>query len=321
MSIEKELKKSKEYLLDFVNGKYFNKDKMKQHFSNKTIGIPKLTLKNVARVEAMIQTDSRYSNNSYKFNEDTSEDYLKNLKGLLESPEKSPDYEDKLSECIYNIVRTIDKENSTHLKGLKNDNVLKKNGTDVYQAIAEAIINKVYELKENLMKPEVCLSKDGLFRIIEAPGTGGRTNTSFASKFCHYACFYLFDDENRDNYSIYDEVMRSTLPIYIKLYKNKMNNIYEKKKKNNPNNLIYVKVSEIIEKEKYNDIKNALDAKCYKNNNDENCEFYQVYQEVIDGVRNVSGKNISRNGFDHLLWYYFKGKNEKEIVAIYNCIK
>ena len=47
MSIEDEIKASKGYLLKFVRD---------------DIKIPILTIDNVARVEAMIQVDSRYSN-------------------------------------------------------------------------------------------------------------------------------------------------------------------------------------------------------------------------------------------------------------------
>ena len=47
---------------------------------------------------------------------------------------------------------------------------------------------------------------------------------------------------------------------------------------------------------------------------------YKLYQSVVDAVIKASESDISRNGFDHLLWYYFKGKNEKEIEEIYNSI-
>jgi len=43
-----------------------------------------------------------------------------------------------------------------------------------------------------------------------------RENKSFASKFCHYACFYLFEGmDEQDNYSIYDSILKNALPLYI----------------------------------------------------------------------------------------------------------
>ena len=35
---------------------------------------------------------------------------------------------------------------------------------------------------------------------------------------------------------------------------------------------------------------------------------YATYRKAVDKVINKAGKQISRNGFDHLLWYYFKGR-------------
>lgn len=35
---------------------------------------------------------------------------------------------------------------------------------------------------------------------------------------------------------------------------------------------------------------------------------YEYYRTMIDTIIKKSGGKISRNGFDHLLWYYFKGR-------------
>ena len=42
-------------------------------------------------------------------------------------------------------------------------------------------------------------------------------------------------------------------------------------------------------------------------------EDYAKYSEIIEKILEMSGNNISKNGFDHLLWYYFKGRNIKNI--------
>ncbi|MBQ8784525.1 MAG: hypothetical protein IJZ59_00590 [Alphaproteobacteria bacterium] len=275
MSIEDEIKASKDYLLTFVR---------------EDIKIPILTIDNVARVEAMIQVDSRYSNNRDEYNGETSSNFFHKLKEILKDKEELKDNENTLETCIYQIVRTIDKENSTHLNSniraedAKGDNI-KKTGRYL---IADKILqfNKKRFL-EHLTNPDKALKEDGLFRIIEI--SGGRKNTSFASKFCHYACFNLFDDKNKDNYSIYDAVIRMALPIYIKWHK--------------------VTVENINYKNEYRKIRNAL------------CRIdYKLYQTIVDTVLKASESDISRNGFDHLLWYYFKGKNEQEIEEIYNSI-
>ena len=97
-----------------------------------------------------------------------------------------------------------------------------------------------------------------------------RENTSFASKFCHYACFYVFEGEKeQDNFSIYDDVLETVLPQYWAFF----------------------------------DVGNLTKH---------SGKFdYKEYSDVIDEIRGKSsrkGYTISRNGFDHLLWYYHKGR-------------
>ena len=96
-------------------------------------------------------------------------------------------------------------------------------------------------------------------------GESQRHNISFASKFCHYLCFWLFENEpEADNYSIYDSFVRNKLPDYIEHYK--------------------------------------IDRKGI------NLDDYKDYRFIIIQILEKSGNKISRNGFDHLLWYYYKGK-------------
>ena len=100
-----------------------------------------------------------------------------------------------------------------------------------------------------------------------------RRNLSFASKFCQEACFYLFDGlKEQDNFSKYDEVVRKVLPLYLSYYR--INDIYTQE----------------------------FEAK--------DINAYMAYQKAIDAIRDKLDENnkISRNGFDHLIWYYFKGR-------------
>lgn len=93
-----------------------------------------------------------------------------------------------------------------------------------------------------------------------------RRNISFASKFCHYACFYLFEGEpEQDNYSIWDNVLRKVMSKYIKHY-------------------------QLVKR---------------------NLDDYSEYRKTVDLLIKASNSEISRNGFDHLLWYYFKGRLDK----------
>lgn len=125
------------------------------------------------------------------------------------------------------------------------------------------------ELKK-LLKDEAKEYK--LLNYIQTPQYKGEKNHfSFATKFCHYVSLIMFEGtEFEDNYSIYDNVLKKSLCKYIKRY------------------LIL-------------DIEEDL----FKND-------YKKYIGYIDSIRNkveaLYGKKISRNGFDHLLWYYHKGR-------------
>ncbi len=91
-----------------------------------------------------------------------------------------------------------------------------------------------------------------------------RINPSFASKFCHYACFYIFEGtEYQDNYLIYNGILKAVLPLYLEYF--------------------------------------GIDQKF-------DLSDYRDYRMAVDMIRKASGIEISRNGFDHLLWYYHKGR-------------
>lgn len=230
------------------------------------IELVKLTHENVAKVEAMIRNDSSYKK-SFDENacpkgayEGSTAYWMTKLKSIIEGKENNLTYED----IIPKVVSSIDRENSTHLN------------TDGCgrQVISERIIKlcKEDKLIDSLKNGDL-----EVFKVIQEKTNPinngdkkykGRENTSFASKFCHYACFFLFeDDELRDKYSIYDKVISSVLPYYMEMY---------------------------------------------QVDNSESLKDYSYYCKVIDLIREkATPKNktpISRNGFDHLLWYYHKGR-------------
>jgi len=222
---------------------------------------------NVAKVEAMIQNDSAYLKASDKsagpngYYGGSTAYWMTQLKKLL--VDEASVEENEFHAVFSGVVEAVDRENSTHLNadGVGREEILKR---------IMAVDRKW--LVECLKKPE----ETGLWQInyISEPThpTGkspngnpykARANISFASKFCHYACFYLFEGyEEQDNYSIFDNVLRRVLPKYISFY----------------------------------DLKNRK------------LDDYAEYRKAVDDILDHAEKRISRNGFDHLIWYYFKGR-------------
>lgn len=242
--IQKELKLSQEKLLKTISD---------------VPDLVELSIENVAIVEAMIQNDSAYiksenkeavptrkKDGSVKYGGSTAY-WMTQLKDFLEQNSQAQfTYEEILSKA----VEAVDRENSTHLNADKTGR--------------KEITNRILNIKnlENKLKN----ANLDLIETISAKTsakTRARVNLSFASKFCHYACFYLFEGlPEQDNYSIYDNVIKKVLQKYVNYY--------------------------------------HLPTRDLDN--------YREYQETIDEIIAQSKSHISRNGFDHLLWYYFKGR-------------
>lgn len=127
-------------------------------------------------------------------------------------------------------------------------------------------------LVECLLHPNV--NDPVLFRTLEARTTetkGGRMNPSFASKFCHEMCQKLFEGEpEQDNYPVYDNVVSNGLRRYVKHFD--LSNVSMPKRRWNQ----------------------PFD--------------YPSYCECVNAVIGRACDPISRTGFDHLVWYYFKGR-------------
>lgn len=233
-------------------------------FQNKTLA--KLTRDNVAIVEAMIRNDSAYIhstdvNAAPTYNRKgeikyggSSAYWMTQLKAaiLADGSDSVYSYED----IIKGAVESVDRENSTHL------NADKCGRKEITQRLCS--FDRV-ELVECLKDPDhddMKLIRE-ISRITSAKQRA-RTNPSFASKFCHYACFYVFEGtEYQDNYSIYDGILKAVLPMYLGYFR----------------------------------IEQEYDLSDYRD-----------YRMAVDAIREASGIEISRNGFDHLLWYYHKGR-------------
>lgn len=229
--IEREEKDSKEYYL--------------QYYSDN--GLVELSRENVAKVEAMIHFNSSYSGEFKKKCEELS-DVLWGKKKI-----KKEEYK----ELIMSTVIAIDNENSTHLN---SDKVGRSEITERLLSLSKS------EMIRCLKNPKETNYR--LFYMLEKDTSKNRNNPSFASKFCHYMCFYMFrGNKEQDNFSIYDSVVRNALPAYAKYYGIEINK------------------------------KDLTD--------------YLYYQTKIDAIIKKSGAKISRNGFDHLIWYTCKGKNKE----------
>lgn len=219
-----------------------------------------LSLRNVSLVEAMIRIDSKYCKASDKtagpkgkYGGSTAY-WMTELKKYFDSDKRMSNYE----PIIKNAVCAVDRENSTHLNADGGRNVIAKRiaGFDKDYFI-ESLRNRSFEFVEKIAAKT-------------SSAKGARSNPSFASKFCHYACLYLFEGiPEQDNFSIYDGILRKVLPLYAKHY----------------------------------------EIKCVKTKLEHNADgVYRYYSQLVDSVLEKSGNKISRNGFDHLLWYYYKGR-------------
>jgi hypothetical protein len=228
--------------------------------------LAKLTRDNVAKVEAMIRNDSAYIRSTdisaapiYKGNGEVkyggSSAYWMTLlkRDLLDNVNESI-YSYK--EILKGSVEAVDRENSTHL------NADKCGRQEITERLYQFDRTEFIKCLKNPDYKDMMLIRE-ISRITSAEERA-RNNLSFASKYCHYACFYIFEGtEYQDNYSIFDGILKKVLPMYLKYYK--------------------------------------IAAKYDLNN-------YKDYRMAVDSIREASGIEISRNGFDHLLWYYHKGR-------------
>lgn len=232
-------------------------------YENKALVV--LSFENVCKIEAMIKNDSKYGKASDK-SAGPRGSYLgstaywfNQMKPLLDDL-SIPSDDEKWEEVVKEVVCSIDRENSTHLNadGVGRDEITKRivsNKDDLIEMLKDKDNLELFNLIQKETNPE-----DNKHH--------SRINTSFASKFCHYACLYLFEGQpEQDNYSIYDNVIREVLPLYASKYGVMVGNLKD----------------------------------------------YVEYSRVIDAIRSTvskeTGYELSRNGFDHLLWYFHKGQN------------
>ena len=297
----------------------------------------KLSINNIWKVNAMLKENSRYTidknedmippdskfvncylkNFIYNKNKEVEEKYQKKACGstswwVKQLKSISDNNEEQYKIIIAGLIHDIDRMNSTHLNANKNK---KKNG----RYLVFKILTENYNNKSKLINGLIDENKMPLIKLISQKVDNGKKNFSFATKFCHYLSWNYFDDDNKDMYSIYDRVVSNSLPKYLETYKDNQEILDyledTRKKLENLNENIVKKYFNNDKTVKENFYKNFFSEPFYKKSDNEDATviFYQIYRNAIDKIREISAKDgdlISRNAFDHLLWYGNK-KNRK----------
>ena len=234
--------------------------------------LPEISHKNVVLAEAMIANDSDYilsgdvtAKPEGKYKGSTAY-WMNTLKDALVHNSKDT------KKIINETILAVDRENSTHLAA---DSLGPMVITDRIYLKRHYLIDILKDRKKGFRFIEDLSAKTGNSILLKDGKTyHPRENYSFATKFCHYACLFFFDNDKervfRDNYSIYDRVVAKALPDYLKAYS-------------------------ILK----------ADKRPYKEADFKHASSYALFSELIDCLRE---DKVSRNGFDHLLWYYHKAR-------------
>lgn len=236
--------------------------------------LPEISHRNVVLAEAMIANDSDYilsgdvcAKPDGKYKGSTAY-WMHTLKDALDHNSNDT----KIKKIITEAVLAVDRENSTHLAA---DSLGPSVITERIYLKRHALVDILKDRSKGFRFIEDLSAKTGDSNILKGGKTyHPRENYSFATKFCHYACLFFFDNDKervfRDNYSIYDRVVAKALPDYLKAY-----NILK------------------------------ADKRPYKEADFKHASSYALFSELIDCLRD---DKVSRNGFDHLLWYYHKAR-------------
>lgn len=227
-------------------------------------GFVALTEKNVQFINGVLSLDSSYRK-AFRAEKDSAAFYIKNV--FYNNGKFSHDPEE-----IEEVIRRIDKENSTHLAvsgSKKGDNKgIEKTKNKVSELFKE-------ENEEIIVERLKAADADLVAEI--AAAVENRNNFSFASKFCTFVTRAAFDE---DGYCIYDKVLSDVLPYYAWVYLGENKYI-------NKNN-------------------NSIIEKTFKDSKD-----YNGYRDLVNSIiaksNEITGANIKKSDFDHLIWYYFKG--------------
>ncbi|MBZ4212832.1 hypothetical protein LAD74_02445 [Mycoplasma sp. U97] len=254
-----------------INGKECDQ-KFIKYLRNKIKNLDKLELGNKIQIREILEDKIKGNHGSSSF-------WFSKIKDMIENKNQNNDL--TYEECILGAIISVDRINSTHLEANKNARY------KIWKRIINEITQDPKEFK-NALEADCDLNNHEnhiLFKISypvlkEDEKEKTRYNLSFASKFCAYATKII---SGKMLYPKYDKIVRKNLHLYYKKYVDKN-----------------VKVS-----------KNFYDKY------DNNIEKYKKYKNHIEEiVKNVNVKldineedKISIDDFDHIVWYFLKGKN------------
>lgn len=252
--------------------------------------IPALTRKNADFIEAIVRLDSNYAKESIivppteGFNPEIN---YSGSKGMYSG--SIAYWFHAMRQEIYpfptallGAIIAVDRSNSTHLESSISGRL------SMRDRICE-ICNNLQDFITEIEKEFYSEDNMHLISILSAPipakgKNGVRLNVSFASKFCDYASIYLGCQRK---YSKYDDIVSAALPSYAKIYLNRDLKKNEFKVDNS-------KQSKMKDEEK---LKYRL-------------QIYEKYYQCIGTIIQVlkdENISLSREEFDHIIWYGFKG--------------
>ena len=237
-------------------------------------GVLALTEGNVKRIDFLINNDSRYRLGADPDNPLSLDSYTKNLS-------KCKDPSRWKESDLGPIIKMIDIQNSTHqmvtgvIKDPTQPDVKNNEG---WQKTAEYICQNINNWSSRLEKEDQTLVHDIALALYKEDGSG-RYTFSFASKFCAYMSRALY---NSDTYPLYDSVVTRVIPYYAWAYLGE-NKYFARK---------HGKIGKVF----------GIDHK-----EGDYAGYNALIGRIIEANKEITGYEISRKDFDHLLWYYFKG--------------
>ena len=252
--------------------------------------MPALTRKNADFIEAVVHLDSNYAKDlkitppaegyDPEINAESSNGKYCGSTAYWFNEMKKPNCNFK--KCVLGAVIAIDTTNSTHLEAA----IL---GRKSMRDIICKYCNDYKELIEMLNVPFTADNHNHLISLltrktISKKNGNARYNISFATKFCAYAAIFL---ESQIQYSKYDNIVSDALPRYCRIYLNENKNARE------------FKINEYQRK--------LLDD---AGNYQYRLNVYSKYNYEISRILNVlrdEGIYLSREEFDHIVWYGLKG--------------
>ncbi len=243
-------------------------------FDKDIYGFPALTKKNIEFIKVLIENDP-----NYRMSGDPNQNYKLMLKKQFP----------KTYENVLEVVKLIDRADSTHLASEGIKNVGNRRGREI-TAIKIANIKNLCKLLDEGNVEVVHTIADAVNAEYRKKGMGsGKYNFSFATKFCAYVSLYAL---GKDNYCIYDAVVSNVLPYYAHLY------LGEKYWRVNRNGAVVSTIPDLFKNgHEYNNYRNLMNRICCAAFN--SFGYKPTYQEL-----------------DELLWYYFKGEDSRRKSAL-----